>query len=73
MTALHRRLLRLETANGRHAFAHLADGELDARLRAELAAWLRRDPGADPVDARVEVAAFLAVADAGECRSWRRP
>ena len=72
MSTLRRRLLRLEGARGRRGFSDLPDSELDARLRAELAAWLRRDPDAYPVDARVEVAAFLAVADAGECRSWRR-
>ena len=60
MTLLHRRLLRLERANGRHVFAHLSDTELDARLRTELAAWLRGEPDACPADVRAEVAAFLA-------------
>jgi hypothetical protein len=50
----------------------LPDSEVDARLRAELAAWLRRDPEACPGDAPAEVGAFLAVLDATECRSWRR-
>ncbi len=59
MTALHRRLLRLETANGRHAFAHLGDGELDRRLRAELGEWLRTDPAPLPADLRSELAAFV--------------
>ncbi len=59
MTALHRRLLRLETDNGRHAFAHLADGELDQRLRAELGEWLRTDPAPLPADLRAELAALV--------------
>ena len=59
MNPLRRRLLRLETVNGRHTFAHLTDGEVDARLRAELAAWIRDDPDACPEPVRAEVAAFL--------------
>ena len=59
MTALHRRLLRLETANGRHVFAHLADGELDRRLRAELAEWLRTGPAPLPAHLRSELAALV--------------
>ena len=65
MSALHRRLLSLETVNGRHAFTHLPDNELDTRLRAELTEWLRDDPDACPPAVRAEVAAFLGVADAG--------
>ena len=62
---LHRRLLRLETVGGRHVFAHLSDNELDTRLRAELAEWLRTEPDACPPAVRAEVAAFLGVTDAG--------
>ncbi len=72
MSALRRRLLPLEGTRGHRGLADLPDSEVDARLRAELAAWLRRDPEACPGDARAEVGAFLAVLDATECRSWRR-
>ena len=65
MSALHRRLLRLETVNDRHTFAHLSDDELGTRLRAELAEWLRTEPDACPPAVRAEVAAFLGVTDAG--------
>ena len=64
MNLLRRRLLRLETVNGRHVFAHLSDNELDTRLRAELAEWLRDDPDACPPAVRAEVAAFLGKTDA---------
>lgn len=57
---LHRRLLRLETFDDRHSFTHLSESELDLRMRAELAAWLRADPDACPADVRGEVSAFLA-------------
>ena len=57
---LRRRLLRLETVNGRRVFRHLSDAELDNRLRAELGAWLRGDPGACPADLRDELAPLLA-------------
>ena len=58
MTAtLHRRLLRLEAVEGRRAFAHLSDHELDARFRAELDAWLREEPaGVLVLPAGVEIA-----------------
>jgi hypothetical protein len=71
MNPLHRRLLRLEAANGRHAFAHLRDDELDQRLRVELADWLRGDPsaGAFPEPVRAEVVAFIAGTDAEERRA----
>ena len=59
MTALHRRLLRLETANGRHAFTYLTDDELDRRLRAELGEWLRTDPAPLPAGLRPELAALV--------------
>ena len=65
MSALHRRLLRLETVNGRHAFTHLSDNELDTRLRAELTEWLRDEPNVCPEPVRAEVAAFLRAADTG--------
>ncbi len=60
VNALHRRLLRLESVNGRHVFTHLSDTELDTRLRAELAEWLRAEPDACPPEVRAEVAAFVA-------------
>ena len=60
MSALHRRLLRLESRGGRHGFAHLTDGELDRRLRAELADWLRTDPAPLPAGLRAEIEAFVA-------------
>ena len=66
MTALHRRLLRLESRGGRHAFRTLGDGELDWRLRAELAEWLRTEPAACPAEVRAEVLAFVAAADAAD-------
>ena len=69
MSTLHRRLLRLETADRRHVFAHLSDSKLDALLRAELAAWLRDDPQACPADARAEVLAFVAAEDAEGMRA----
>ena len=65
MSALHRRLLRLETVNGQHAFTHLPNNELDTRLRAELTEWLRDEPDVCPEPVRAEVAAFLHAADAG--------
>ena len=64
MTALHRRLLRLETADGRHRFRPLGDDELDRRLRAELAEWLRTEPAACPEPVRAEVLAFVGAQDA---------
>lgn len=64
MTAMHRRLLRLETGAGRHGLAHLSDSELDRQLRAELAEWLRSDPVSLPPDLRAEIAAFLAAPNA---------
>ena len=64
MTALRRRLLRLEAANGRCVFAHLSDHELDARLRAGLDAWLREEPGPCPAGLRDELAPFLGRTDA---------
>ena len=63
MSALQRCLLRLETDNGRHAFAHLADGELDRRLRAELGEWQRAEPVACPAEVRAEVLAFVGAQD----------
>ena len=69
MTALHRHLLRLETANGRHAFTYLTDDELDRRLRAELGEWLRTDPEACSPAVRAEIAAFLADTGAEERRA----
>jgi hypothetical protein len=60
MSALHRRLLRLESRGGRHAFAHLTDAELDRRLREELAAWLATDPAPLPVELRAGIATFIA-------------
>ena len=60
MTMLHRRLLRLEIANRRSSFVHFSDSELDARLRAELAAWLQDDPTPLRSELRADVAAFLA-------------
>lgn len=65
MNALRRRLLRLETANGRPVFKHLTDDELDARIRAELAEWLRTEPDACPADVRGELVGFLHGTDAG--------
>ncbi len=64
MTALRRRLLWLEAANGRCVFAHLSDHELDARLCAELLAWLRTEPASCPSDLRAEALALLQAADA---------
>ncbi len=69
MSALHRRLLRLEAADGRRVFTHLSASELDARLRAELAAWLRDDPQACPADVRAEVLAFVGAEDAEGMRA----
>ena len=70
-----RRLLRLETVNGRAVFTHLSDSELDDRLRAELAAWLRDDPDACPPTVRAEVLTAIAdrsvAAGASELRNPR--
>lgn len=60
MSALHHRLLRLESCFGRHGLAHLTDAELDRRLRAELGEWLRTDPARLPADLRAELADPLA-------------
>ena len=60
MSALHRRLLRLESRGGRHGFAHLTDTELDRRLRAELGKWFRTDPAPLPADLRAELAVLAA-------------
>jgi hypothetical protein len=59
VSALRRRLLRLEAVGGRRVFAHLSDAELDVRLRAELRLWLAEDPSARPADLRRDVATFL--------------
>ena len=59
MTALHRRLLRLESRGGRHAFRSLSDDDLDCRIRAELGDWLRTDPAPLPADLRAELAALV--------------
>ncbi len=64
MTALHRRLLRLESQGGRHAFRSLSDDELDRRLRAELGDWLRAEPEACSPAVRAEIAAALAASGA---------
>ncbi len=64
MTALERRLLRLEAVQGGRSLRHLFDAELDTRLRTELAAWLREEPGACPATLQDELAPFLTGADA---------
>ncbi len=69
MSALRRRLLHLEGSRGRRGLSDLPDGELDARLRAGLAAWLRDDPQACPADVRAEVLAFVAAEDAEGMRA----
>ena len=60
MSALRRRLLRLEAVGGRRVFVQLSDAELDGRLRAELRLWLAEDTSACPADLRRDVATFLA-------------
>ena len=66
MTGLERRLLRLEAVQGGRSHPHLADAELDARLRAELATWMAEEPGACPADLRPEITAFLGAPDVEE-------
>ncbi len=70
MNGLHRRLQRLEYANGRCVLTHWTDDELDRRLRAELAAWLADEPDACPEPVRAEVLALLADTEAEERRAW---
>lgn len=60
MSALHRRLLRLESRGGPHGFAHLTDAELNQRLRAELGEWLHTGSASLPIDLRAELAALVA-------------
>jgi hypothetical protein len=57
---LDRRLLRLETVAGRRVFRHLSDDELDARLAAELRAWLDAEPDGCPAELRPDALAVIA-------------
>jgi hypothetical protein len=64
MSLLGRRVEKLEgTAKGRR-FWRLSDADLDARLRAELGAFMAATPDRCPDDIRGEVLAFLAADDA---------
>ena len=63
MNSLHRRLVRLEAMNGRRAYRHLSDEQLDAALAAALADWLLADPDACPRDLKAEVLAFIGAQD----------
>ena len=64
MNALQRRLLRLETVAARRMFRHLSDEELDARLAAELGAWLSADQDDCPAELLPDVLAIIAACGA---------